>query len=53
MPNDPYALTKAHLAIRNNGMSIRKAFKSYGVPYATLQDRTRDNVNVDVVKSGT
>ena len=52
-PYDPNALTNAYLAVRNNGMSIRKASQSFDVPYATLQDRTRGNVSVDVVKSGT
>jgi len=42
-----------YLAVKNNGMSIRKASQSFAVPYSTLQDRTRGNVSVDVVKSGT
>ena len=50
-PYNTEALDKAYEAVID-GMSVRKAAKSFSVPFATLRDRTSGDVGIDCLKSG-
>ncbi|XP_052798487.1 uncharacterized protein LOC128230336 [Mya arenaria] len=49
---DVDCLTQAYIAVKEKGMSIRKAALSYDVPKTTLIDRLSGRVGIDVVRSG-
>ncbi|XP_060564988.1 uncharacterized protein LOC132724184 [Ruditapes philippinarum] len=48
----PTALTNAYMHIKENGTSVRKASKLYGVPESTLRDRTLGLVHIDTLSAG-
>ena len=45
-------MTRAYLAVKEEHLSIRRAAKSYGVPFQTLRDRVSGDVDPDCYGMG-
>ena len=48
----PTSLTNAYLAVRNDGMSVRKAAKQFSIPRQTLRDRVKGKIDPDCTTTG-
>ena len=46
------SMTNAYLAVLEDNLSIRKAAKSFGVPYQTLRDRVSGDVDPECCTMG-
>ena len=48
----PSAVTNAYFAVTESCESIKGTARKFGIPEATLRDRVRGRISVDVTKSG-
>jgi hypothetical protein len=48
---DPVALQNAYKALQEEGMTVYRASRNYGVPESTLRDRTLGLVSADKIGS--
>ena len=48
----PSALTNAYLAVKDDGMTVKRAAREFSVPTQTLQDRVLRKVDIETFAVG-
>ena len=48
----PSALTNAYLAVKDDGMTVKRAAREFSVPTQTLRDRVLGKVDIDTFAVG-